>query len=464
MNIARTGRALGIVTDARYRFERGVDPAFCVPGLELATHLVTQLCGGAPTQNVVAGSVPDTTRDIEFPWSEVRRLTGLELPIAEMAEILTKLGFTVAHGASGRAQVRVPSWRPDVEGKADLVEEIVRIAGVDNVAAVPLPREEPIVPRPILTLLQKRVRAGRRALAARGLTEAVTWSFIAKDRAVAFGGGAPELALANPIAADLSDMRPSLLPGLIAAAQRNADHGQNDVALFEVGQIFKGDGENEQRMSAAALRRGTAKPEGAGRHWAGPAAKVDAFDAKADAMALLAALGLPTAGLQVVAGAPAWFHPGRSGTLQFGPKAIVGYFGELHPRILEALDAEGPLSGFEIMLDDLQAPKARPTKAKPKLDLPELMPVERDFAFVADRDVAAADVLRAAQGADRALVVRASVFDLYEGPGVPDDKKSIAIAVTLQPREKTLTDAEIEAVAAKIVAEVAKKTGASLRG
>jgi phenylalanyl-tRNA synthetase beta chain len=464
LNIARSGRDLGIVTDARYRFERGVDPAFCLPGLELATHLVTQFCGGAPTQNIITGKAPDAARSLDFPWSEVKRLTGLELDVAEMAEILTRLGFAVAPGAAGHAQVSVPSWRPDIEGKADLVEEIVRIAGVDRVAPTPLEREAAVVPRPILTLLQKRVRAARRALAARGLVEAVTWSFIAHDRAAAFGGGQPELALANPIAAELSDMRPSLLPGLIAAAQRNADRGLGDVALFEVGQVFRGEGEKDQRMAAAGLRRLTAKPEGAGRHWSGGAGKVDAFDAKADAVALLAALGLPVAGLQVVAGAPDWFHPGRSGTLQFGPRAVVGHFGELHPRALEKFDASGPLCGFEIVLDDLQAPKARPTKAKPKLELPELMPLERDFAFVADRSVAAADVLRAVQSAERALVARASVFDLYEGPGVPEGKKSIAVAVTLQPRGKTLTDAEIEAVAAKIVAEVARKTGASLRG
>jgi phenylalanyl-tRNA synthetase beta chain len=466
MNIARSGRALGVNTDARYRFERGIDPAFCVPGAELATHLVMELCGGEPSQLILAGKVPEPSRVIEFPWSETRRLTGLEVPTSQMAATLEKLGFTVAADAndSSRAMVRVPSWRPDVEGKADLVEEVVRIAGVDNVASTPLLRLEASVPKAILTLLQKRVRQARRALASRGLVEAVTWSFVSKDRAEAFGGGSPALALANPIAADLSDMRPSLLPGLLAAAQRNADRGYGDVALFEVGQVFRGDGEKDQRQNAAAIRRRTAKPDGAGRHWSGKAASVDTFDAKADAISLMSALGVPAGGLQLVAGAPSWFHPGRSGTLQFGPKNIVGYFGELHPRVLETLDVEGPLVAFEITLDDVPPPKAKPTKVKPKLELSELMPLERDFAFVVGRDVRAGDIVKAAQGADRALVATINVFDVYEGVGIPEGKKSVGIAVTLQPKEKTLTDAEIEAVAAKIVAEVTKKTGAVLRG
>ncbi|RFB81356.1 phenylalanine--tRNA ligase subunit beta [Methylovirgula sp. 4M-Z18] len=463
-NIAATGRKLGINTDARYRFERGVDPAFCVPGAELATHLVMELCGGEPSELIVRGTVPAPKTIIDFPLSEVERLTGLKLERTEMLAILQHLGFAVAEQANAeRVTVTAPTWRPDVEGKADLVEEIVRIAGLDRVAATPLPRVEASVPKPVLTLLQKRTRGAKRALAARGLVEAVTWSFIAKDRAIAFGGGQPALALANPIASDLSDMRPSLLPGLIATAQRNADRGYGDVALFEVGQVFKGDGENDQRMNAAAIRRGTAKPAGAGKHWSGATANVDTFDAKADALAMLASLGVPLGGLQVVPGGPSWFHPGRSGTLQFGPQNVIGTFGEFHPKVLELLGAEGPLCGFELTLDAIPAPKAKPTKAKSKLDLPDLMPLERDFAFVVDRAVKAADILRAVQAAERNLIVDASVFDIYEGAGVPEGKKSVAVSVTLQPRDKTLTDTEIEAVSAKIVADVAKKTGAVLR-
>ena len=284
---------------------------------------------------------------IDFPFSEVERLTGLRLDIGEMAGALENLGFAVAAEPSNaeRAQVRAPSWRPDIEGKADLVEEIIRLAGLDRIAPVPLERDAAIS-GPVLTLLQKRVRTARRALAARGMVEAVTWSFVAKAQAEIFGGGAPDLSLANPIAADLSDMRPSLLPGLIAAAKANFARGFGDVALFEVGQVFKSDAEDGQFIAAAGLRRGTAKPSGAGRHWSDKAAPVDVFDAKADALALLAALGVAANAVQIVPGGPDFLHPGRSATLQFGPKNIVGWFGELHPRVLEAFDASGPLVGF----------------------------------------------------------------------------------------------------------------------
>jgi phenylalanyl-tRNA synthetase beta chain len=292
----------------------------------------------------------------------------------------------------------------------------------------------------------------------------VTWSFIARDEAVLFGGGSERLALANPIASDLSDMRPSLLPGLLKAAQRNADRGFGDVALFEVGQCFASDDPEGQTVKATAVRRGTARASGVGRHWDGGAVAVDTFDAKADAMALLTALGVPTGGLQVVPGGPAWFHPGRSGTLQFGPKGVVGAFGEVHPAVVKTLDLKGPLVAFEISLDSLPLPKAKPTKMKPKLVLPEFQPVIRDFAFVVPREVAAGDVVRAAQAAERSLIAAVDVFDVYEGAGIESDKKSVAIAVTLQPTEKTLTDAEIDTVAQKVVGEVARKTGAVLRG
>ncbi|MGV6873696.1 phenylalanine--tRNA ligase subunit beta [Pseudochelatococcus sp. B33] len=462
LTIARTGRELGIITDARYRFERGVDPAFTLPGIELATQLVLELAGGTPSAVTLAGSIPDTTRAIALPWSEIRRLTGLDIPADEARRTLAALGFTVT-GEGEVADVAPPSWRPDVEGKADLVEEVLRITGIDNVMSTPLPRIEPGVAKPVLTLLQRRTRAARRLFAARGLVEAVTWSFVAKADAEAFGGGDPRLALANPIAADLSDMRPHLLPGLIRAAQRNADRGFGDVALFEVGQVFADDTPEGQTTSAVALRRGTARTEGTGRHWQAPAKNVDVFDAKADAFALLAALGVATAGVQIVPGGPAWYHPGRSATLQFGPKNVIGAFGELHPKVLQALDVKGPLVAAEISLDALPAPKARPTKARPRLVLSEFQPLSRDFAFVVDAAVAAGDILRAVQGADRALLSDATVFDIYEGPGVGEGKKSVAVAVTLQPAGKTLTEAEIDAVSQRIVEAVAKKTGAVLR-
>jgi phenylalanyl-tRNA synthetase beta chain len=457
-NIARTGRTLGIVTDARYRFERGVDPDFCIPGAELATKLVIELCGGEPSRLLVAGDPAKPRQRVPFPYSEVKRLTGLDLPQAEGEAILARLGFEVDGG-----EVVVPNWRPDIDGKADIVEQIVRIAGLDRVVSTPLPREAAGVPAPVLTLLQRRTRTAKRALGSLGLDEAVTWSFIAKPHAELFGGGQAALKLANPIAADMSDMRPSLIPGLAAAAERNARRGFKDLALFEVGQVFAGDGDTDQRIAAAALRRGLAKRQGEGRHWSGGGG-VDVFDAKGDALALLAALGAPTGAVQVVPGGPAFLHPGRSATLQFGPKNIVGWFGQLHPSACEALDVEGPLVAFEVLLDLIPPPKARPTKAKPKLDRSEFMAVERDLAFVTPEATRAADILKAALGADRALLTDAQVFDVYRGAGVPEGCKSVAVAVTLQPRERTLTDAEIDGVVGKIVAEVAKKTGATLRG
>ena len=460
-NIAQTGRKLGINTDARYRFERGVDPAFMLPGLELATRMVLDLCGGTPSEIVVAGDphVPD--RVIDFPLREVSRLAGLDMPLAEIRRILTRLGFFVA-GHGEVVKVAVPSWRPDIEGKADIVEEVVRIAGVDRIPAAPFERGE-AARKPVLTALQVRTRKAKRALAARGMVEAVTWSFISHQQAALFGGGKPELKLANPIAADLSDMRPSIIPGLVTAAQRNADRGFADVALFEVGQVFHGDRPEDQLTAAAGVRRALAKASGTGRHWSNRAAEVDVFDAKGDALAALAAAGAPTQALQVVPGGPAWLHPGRSGTIQMGPQTVLGYFGELHPKALEALGAEGPVAVFEVILERIPEPKAKATRAKPKLELSPFQPVERDFAFVVDRNVRAGDILRAAQNAERRLVTDVTVFDVYEGAGIEPGKKSVAIAVTLQPRERTMTDEEIDAVAAKIVAEVHRRTGGVLR-
>jgi phenylalanyl-tRNA synthetase beta chain len=461
LNIAQTGRRLGLNSDARYRFERGLDPAFTLPGLELATRLVLDFCGGEPSEIVLAGAIPGPRPTIRFPLAEVRRLSGLDLPADEIHGVLDRLGFAVT-GGGDVAEVTAPTWRPDIEGKADLVEEVVRITGLDRVVSAPLSRPDGVT-KPVLTLMQRRTRTTRRALAARGLVEAVTWSFVSQAQAMAFGGGDPALALANPIAAELSDMRPSLLPGLIAAAQKNADRGFPDTALFEVGQIFHGTDSAGQQIVATALRRAAAKPQGAGRHWSAPAAAVDAFDAKADAMALLSALGVPTDRLQVAATAPGWFHPGRSGTLQLGPQTVLGHFGELHPRVLRALDIAGPLAACEIVLDALPEPKAKPTRAKPPLERTDLQPVSRDFAFVVDRAVKAADILRAVQATDRKLIAAADIFDIYEGVGIPAGRKSIAVAVTLQPRERTLTDAEIDAVGEKIVAQVGKATGATLR-
>jgi phenylalanyl-tRNA synthetase beta chain len=461
INIAQTGRKLGINSDARYRFERGVDPAFMVPGLELATRLVMEICGGSPSENVVVGKAFGDDRVIEFPLHEVKRLAGIDVPMVEMRRILTHLGFVMA-GSGPVVKIAIPSWRSDVAGKADIVEEIVRIIGVDKVPMTPFDRgEEPR--RPVLTSIQLRTRRAKRALAARGMVEAVTWSFISKPAAELFGGGASELALANPIASDLSDMRPGLLPGLVAAVQANGDRGFSDVALFEVGQIFKGDKPEDQLTAASGVRHGFASSLGVGRHWSG-SKTADALDAKADALAVLAAAGAPMQALQIVPGGASWLHPGRSGTIQIGPQNVLGYFGELHPRTLEQLGADGPLMAFEVILERIPAAKQKPTRAKPVLELSAFQPVSRDFAFIVDRAVKAGDIVRAAQGVDRKLITEVTVFDVYEGKGIDETKKSVAIAVTIQPREKTMTDQEIDAIGARIVAEITKKTGGVLRG
>ncbi|RWG39145.1 MAG: phenylalanine--tRNA ligase subunit beta, partial [Mesorhizobium sp.] len=406
---ARTGRTLGIISDARYRFERGVDPEFMVPGVELATKLVLDFCGGTPTETEVVGYAGHVEKIVSFPLSEVKRLTGIEVPRDGSLAILSRLGFK-PEGVGDVINVAVPSWRPDVDGKADLVEEVMRIHGIDNIAPQPLGAHDAVNAK-ILTTLQVRTRAAKRALAVRGMMEAVTWSFIPAKHAELFGGGETALKLANPIAADMSDMRPSLLPGLIAAAQRNADKGIGDVALFEVSGTYEGDAADQQRRVAAGVRRGTAKLEGSGRHWAGNAGPVGVFDAKADAIAALEACGAPVERLQIEAGGPAWYHPGRSGTIKLGPKVILGTFGEFHPKTLEELDVSGPLCGFEVFVDAVPEPKAKPTRTKPKLELSAFQAVKRDFAFVVDKAVEAGTLTRAALAADRKLITNVSVFD-----------------------------------------------------
>ncbi|WP_127599781.1 phenylalanine--tRNA ligase subunit beta [Nitratireductor alexandrii] len=476
MATARTGRELGIITDARYRFERGVDPEFMGAGLDLGTRMVLEFCGGTPSEPEIVLGTPTARdgeivgetghhyREVDFPLSETKRLTGLDVDRAESIAILKRLGF-VPKGATDGAVVRfvVPSWRPDIDGKADLVEEVMRIHGVNRIAPAPLPQTTAVGSR-ILTTLQNRTRAARRALAVRGMMEAVTWSFIPERHAALFGGGAPALKLSNPIAADMSDMRPSLLPGLIAAAQRNADRGFGDIALFEVSGTYQGDRPEDQRRVAGGVRRGTATLEGAGRHWAGNAATVGVFDAKADALAALEAAGAPIDKLTIEAGGPDWYHPGRSGTIKLGPKNLLGTFGEFHPDTLEALDAAGPICGFEVYLDAVPEPKAKATRTKPRLDLSPFQAVKRDFAFVVDKGVAAGVLTRAVAAADKKLIAGVSVFDVFEGASIGADKKSIAIEVAIQPQERTLTDEDFEALSARIVANVEKQTGGVLRG
>jgi phenylalanyl-tRNA synthetase beta chain len=465
INIAKSGRALGIITDARYRFERGVDPEYMVPGLDRTTQLVLELCGGVAAEAKVVGYKGHQPKIVDFPYAEVKRLTGLEVSTEESRHILTRLGFAV-EGSGERVSVTVPSWRPDVDGKADLVEEVMRIHGVDQIKPEPIEKLSSVNAK-ILTTLQIRTRTAKRALASRGMLEAVTWSFIPEDQAKLFGGGARALKLANPIAADMSDMRPSLLPGLLSAAQRNADKGFGDVAIFEVSGTYESDRPEGQRRVAGGIRRGTATINGTGRLWSntakGGGKPVDVFDAKADALAVLEACGLPMGNVQVEKGAPEWYHPGRSGTIKMGPKVVLGYFGEFHPKMLGALDVSGALCGFEVFLDAMPEPKKKATRTKPPLELSPFQVVKRDFAFVVSSDVEAGAIVKAASTADRKLITGVNVFDVFEGASLGEGRKSIAVEVLIQPVERTLTDEDFDALTAKIVANVEKTTGGTLR-
>src|SRR6185312_14255822 len=453
---AQTSRATGITSDAAYRFARGVDPGFVVDGLELATQLILQLCGGEASEVEVAGAPPAPPAPFVFDPAYVRQLSGLSIGREGVLEILGKLGFACeGHGA--QVTVSPPTWRRDVEGKADLVEEVARIAGFDKLPSTPLP-EVPYPTDGVLTPRQARARIARRALAAAGLQEAVTWSFTARKTAELFGGGSEALVLSNPIAAELDCMRPSILPNLIEAAGRNANRGFADAALFEIGPVFSGDEPNDQRTAVTAVIA-SHPPRG----WDKPAAE-DVFTIKGQLMALLEELGAPTGSLQVAQGsASPWWHPGQSARLQLGPKAVLAEFGQVHPAVLKALDVEGPVYAFELWLEAVPEPKKKATKSRPAWRGSALMPLSRDFAFVVPQALAAGDLVRAVQGADKALISAVRVFDLYQGAGVPEGSKSLAVEATIQPSGQTLTDKDIEALSAKIVA-AAEKIGAKLRG
>ncbi|MBM3489000.1 MAG: phenylalanine--tRNA ligase subunit beta [Alphaproteobacteria bacterium] len=454
---AATGRRLGIDSDARYRFERGVDPAMVLPGAEHATHLILELCGGEASDLVVAGAPDVPARTVSYRPERMRRLSGLDLAADEQERILAALGFRVER-LDGAWRVSAPTWRGDIQGPTDLVEEVARIAGFARIQAVPLPRPA-VVARPALSPVQLRPPAAKRALAARGMHECVTYSFLSRRFAQAFGGGQEALVLENPISSELDCMRPSLLPNLLQAAARNQARGFHDLALFEVGPQYVDDTAKGQQLVAGGIRAGTTGP----RHWAAPPRPVDAFDAKADALAVLTALGLAAGAAQSVAGAPAWYHPGRGGGLRLGPQTLLAQFGELHPAVLEALDVRPPVVGFEVYLQAVPVPRGRVGRARAKLELNEFQAVERDFAFVLPREVPAEAVLAAVRKAERGLIADVSVFDVYAGPGVGDGHKSVAVAVRLEPKERTLTEAEIEAACGRIVAAVTKATGATLR-
>ncbi len=455
---AATGRRLEIVSDARYRFERGIDPAFVGPGLEVATRLILELCGGEPSEVVVAGAEPQWRRAYGLRPERMSGLGGLHVPPAESRTILEALGCAVADAAEhdGSLTVSPPPWRGDIEGEADLVEEVLRVKGYDHIPAVPLPRDT-VVSRPAIDAQRRRLELVRRTLAERGLVEAVTFSFISAASAELFGGAKPELRLVNPISADLDAMRPSVLPGLVEAARRNADRGFPDVALFELGPLYRTDRPDGQADVAAGLRAGRL----AQRDWREPARDTDLFDAKADALAALAAAGAAVDNIQTASDPPPWYHPGRAGRLRLGPLEL-GHFGELHPDVLEAFDAKGPIAAFEVFLDTVPPPRAG--RARPQLRLTVFQPVERDFAFIVDRDLPAETLLRAARGVDRQLATKIRLFDVYEGAGLPEGKKSLAISVTLQPQEATLTDADIEAFSKRLVAAIENATGGTLRG
>jgi phenylalanyl-tRNA synthetase beta chain len=451
---AQTGRDTGIGSDAQYRFARGVDPHSLVPGIELATRLILDWCGGEASDVLFAGQAPAARDAVTFDPAYVRRLSGLDIPEERTWKILADLGFERRGDL-----VQPPTWRPDVGGKADLVEEVARIAGFDALPAEPLP-PAPRAVGGVLTTRQARIRAARRALAAAGYQETIGWSFTARSTAVLFGGGDESLVLANPIAADLDCMRPSALPGLIEAVGRGARRGFPDCAFFEIGPVFSGDQPGDQRTVITAVLAPHAP-----RRWDGGPTE-DVFTVKADLMALLDELGAPTANLQVIQDdAPPWWRPGRYASLRLGSKSEVAVFGEIHPTVLSALDAPGPIHAFEIWLETIPEPKKKAVKTRPALALSPLMPLTRDFAFVVPASTPAGDIIRAVQSADRILIVAARVFDIYEGPGVDDiGAKSVAVEVTIQPRDKTLTEAEIEALSAKVIAAAAKSAAAKLRG
>ncbi len=447
-----TGRETGIDSDAKYRFERGVDPESVMDGLELATALIIEYGGGEPSEVTVAGEAPARLPDIAFDPARVKKLLGLDLPSNRIEAILTALGFAVTRGDVWT--VALPSWRRDCHEGADLIEEIARIEGYDQLPATRLARPEGRLEAPA-TVLQNRVRASRRAVAQRGYQEAVTWSFCHHSEAALFGGAGPGLTLANPISSRLDVMRPSALVHLITALEANARRGITDPRFFEAGPVYLNDQPDGQRTVVAAARRVIAA-----RDWRGAGAP-DVFDIKADALAALAAADAPVDSLQVSTDTNAWWHPGRSGALRLG-RNLIAEFGEIHPRVLKALDVEGRVMAFEITLDAIPAPRKKALKSRPALALSDLMPVRRDFAFLVPHALSAGELMRAVRGADKALIADVALFDRYQGAGVPEGHVSLALEVTLQPSDKTLTDAEIDAASKAIIA-AAEKAGARLR-
>ncbi|SFR59462.1 phenylalanyl-tRNA synthetase beta subunit [Yoonia tamlensis] len=453
VQIAYAGRALKINSDARYRFERGIDPAFTPEGLEHAVRMIVDHAGGEASELIQAGSVPDTARAYKLDAKRVISLVGMDIPESTQRQTLTALGFKL-----DGTMASVPSWRPDVQGEADLVEEVARIASLTKLQGVPMKRMTTGVPKPILTTSQLRQQAARRMSAALGYNECVTYTFIDREAATLFGGGDDATMLENPISSEMSHMRPALLPGLLRAAARNQARGFMDMALFEVGAAFHGGEPGEQHNAVSGVLIGRTAPKDV--H--GTSRPVDLYDAKADVEAILDAVGAP-AKVQILRGAREWWHPGRHGQICLGPKKVLAVFGELHPKVLRDMDIKGPAVGFTIWLDEIPTPKNQ-TATRPALVATDLQAVDRDFAFVVDADVAALTLVNAAAGADKSLITDVRVFDEFIGGALGDGKKSLAVTVRLQPKDKTLKDADIEAVSAKIVEKVSKATGGTLRG
>lgn len=456
---AATGRRHGIESDARYRFERGIDPEFVIPGMELATQLILEICGGQPSELVIAGAVPEWQRTVRFHPERIQTLGGLDLPTEKSLAILESLGFSVNRKAKTKfLEVTVPSWRSDIDGEADLVEEVLRIHGYAAIPALSMQRQSGVA-LPTLTRSQIRARATRRRLAAEGLVECITWSFMPTSTAKLFGGGSEALRLGNPISSELDAMRPSILPNLLAAAQRNLDRSVKSVAFFEVGPQYADDTPEGQALVAAGVRVG----EAGNRHWSRPPYRLDAFDAKADALTALEAGGAPVDSLKVAAKAPSWYHPGRSGSFLLGPKQVLATFGEIHPGVLAAMRVDGPAVGFEVFLGAIPARREKKLRTRRALEVSDLQIADRDFAFLVKNEVSAEEIVSAAMGAAKDHIRTVSVFDLYEGKDLETGTKSLAISVRFAPREKTFTDQEIDGLCQRIVTAVTKATGGKQR-
>ncbi len=453
VQIALTGRALKINSDARYRFERGVDPEYTLEGLEHATQMILDICGGEASNVIIAGKTPDHSRAYKLNAQRVQSLVGMDIPESEQRQTLTRLGFRLEGDMA-----HVPSWRPDIMGEADLVEEVARIASLTKLQGKPLPRVTEGIPKPVMTPAQRRQSMARRTCAALGYNECVTYTFIDKASAALFGGGDDTTMLENPISSEMSHMRPDLLPGLLQAAARNQARGYADLSLFEAGPVFHDGEPGEQQTQIAGLLVGRTGP----KDLQGSSRPVDLYDAKADAEAVLAAIGAP-AKVQILRDGDTWWHPGRHGKICLGPKKVLGVFGELHPRVLQAMDIKGPAVAFTIWPEQVPMPR-KSGATRSALHLRDLQAVERDFAFVVDADVEALTLVNAAAGADKALIEDVRVFDEFIGGSLGEGKKSLAITVRLQPVEETLKEKEIEAVAKKIIAKVTKATGGVLRG